>query len=87
MLTVKRAISRKRLPRAKNNSRRIVKAYEARLIMDAQCTRCGPMALNQHSYDSVTMLAKRHTAATGHLVILNGTTDAPDMEFKERMAN
>lgn len=45
----------------------------------ADCPTCGPV--NEHSVDdSAVQLALAHSAATGHVVVLNGTTDLPETD-------
>lgn len=75
---VSQADLRRRGPR---NSRKVSSSYVPRLLMDANCTMCGPVEPTGNDSTSVPELAARHTAATGHVVILNGTVDAPDNEF------
>lgn len=51
---------------------------KARLILQADCTTCG--RLHDDAVDSFTVpsLAIAHTTATGHVVVLNGTSDLPE---------
>lgn len=48
-----------------------------RLIIEAECSRCGPI-LNG-GLEAIEK-ATTHTLSTGHIVILNGTVDAPEHE-------
>jgi hypothetical protein len=52
----------------------------ARLVIDADCTTCGPIASGLSHGISIVRSALRHSAATGHVVILNGTTDLPELD-------
>ena len=70
---VRRGVSRK--------SRKVTSRYVPRLIIDANCATCGPVEPSGSDRTTVPELAVQHTAATGHVVILNGTVDAPDNEF------
>jgi hypothetical protein len=45
-----------------------------RLIIDAECSRCG--LILSGGLEAVEQ-ATTHTLCTGHIVILNGTVDAP----------
>ncbi len=47
-----------------------------RLIIEAQCSVCGP--LEDADGFSTVRLAMGHSSALGHVVILNGTTDLPE---------
>jgi hypothetical protein len=48
-----------------------------RLVLEAQCSSCGLLCDTAHEL-RVVQVALAHTAATGHIVILNGTVDLPD---------
>jgi hypothetical protein len=48
----------------------------ARLVIEAECTTCGRVG-DEADGMSIVQLALEHTVATGHVVILNGTTDVP----------
>ena len=50
----------------------------ARLVIEAMCTSCGPICDETGNGISVALLALAHSAATEHVVILNGTTDVPE---------
>ncbi len=52
----------------------------ARLVIEAECTTCGRVCDEATDGMSTVQLALTHTAATGHVVILNGTTDLPDAD-------
>jgi hypothetical protein len=75
---VSQAEPRRGVPRS---SRKVIRPYVPRLIMDANCTTCGPVGNSSNNPASIPELAMRHTAATGHVVILNGAVDDPDHEF------
>lgn len=49
----------------------------ARLVIEAECTTCGPICDEPEGGISVVRIALAHSAATEHVVILNGTTDVP----------
>lgn len=49
-----------------------------RLIVEAICTTCGPITDADMDGTIAIMLAETHTALTGHIVVLNGTTDLPE---------
>ncbi len=48
----------------------------ARLILEMNCTTCGPMHPLVQPF-LIPALAMRHAKSTGHVVILNGTADLP----------
>jgi hypothetical protein len=50
-----------------------------RLILHAECPSCGFVGENAHGASAV-QLALAHSASTGHVVVLNGTTDLPEMD-------
>src|SRR5258708_32761936 len=50
----------------------------ARFVIEAVCTSCGPICDETEDGISIVRLALAHTGATGHVVILNGTTDVPE---------
>lgn len=52
---------------------------QARLIVEAECTTCGRVGDEDSDGILIVRFALAHSAATGHVVILNGTTDLPDM--------
>ena len=49
-----------------------------RLVIEADCTTCGPIGDEAADGISIVRIALAHSAATAHVVILNGTTDLPD---------
>ena len=49
-----------------------------RLVLEAECSRCGPIFQAQSEGVARIQAAITHTSATGHVVILNGTVDVPD---------
>ena len=49
----------------------------ARLVIEAECTTCGPVSDDTENGISIVLLALEHSIATKHVVILNGTTDVP----------
>lgn len=51
-----------------------------RLVVEAECTACGPIGRELPAGLEVIRRAMRHTAETGHVVILNGTVDSPEIE-------
>ena len=50
-----------------------------RLIVEAICPVCGPLTDAPAEGTFSLILAHEHTAATAHVVILNGTTDLPEI--------
>jgi hypothetical protein len=52
----------------------------ARLVIEAECTTCGRVGDEAAEGMSIVQLALAHTSATGHVVILNGTTDLPEAD-------
>ena len=52
----------------------------ARLVIEAQCSTCGPIWSDRPDQIEPVQLALEHTRSTGHVVVLNGTTDLPDHE-------
>lgn len=51
----------------------------ARLVIEAKCSTCGVLG-NEADGSSTLGIVIAHTRATGHIVILNGTCDAPSEE-------
>ena len=51
-----------------------------RLILHADCTTCGRLNQDEDASCRVVDIARGHTEGTGHIVVLNGTTDIPDEE-------
>lgn len=56
---------------------------DIRIVIEAECSSCGPIAHNTTAGLDIIRNAARHTAQTGHVVILNGTVDRPDLEGRE----
>ena len=54
-----------------------------RLVLHADCSTCGRLNRDEDDPSGVSELALRHTHETGHVVVLNGTTDVPDAEEGE----
>jgi hypothetical protein len=50
-----------------------------RLVIEAECQTCGPLAGDHTDGLSVVQFALSHTAETRHIVILSGTTDIPEV--------
>lgn len=49
-----------------------------RLVLDAECSHCGPIFHEKSEGAARIQAAITHASATGHVVILNGTVDLPD---------
>lgn len=49
--------------------------HRSRLVLHADCTTCGKLNSEQDERRTVVDIALDHTAATCHVVVLNGTTD------------
>lgn len=49
-----------------------------RLVLHADCTTCGRLNEAEDNPLLVVDIALHHTEDTGHVVVLNGTTDLPD---------
>jgi hypothetical protein len=58
----------------------------SRLVVEAECSTCGPLTDDHSDGLSVVQFALSHTAKTGHIVILNGTTDIPEVAGDLSMA-
>lgn len=58
---------------------------DVRLVVEAECSCCGPIPASTMPGLQSVQAAVRHSAETGHVVILNGTVDRP--EFEERDAS
>ena len=56
---------------------------DIRIVIEAECSSCGPVVRNPTAGLDIIHHAARHTAETGHVVILNGTVDRPDLEERE----
>lgn len=54
-----------------------------RLVLHADCSNCGRLNRDEDDPSGVSELALRHTHETGHVVVLNGTTDVADAEEGE----
>jgi hypothetical protein len=54
-----------------------------RLVIEAECSRCGPISVGESTGSRDIDAALAHTAQTGHVVILNRTVDRPDLEQRE----
>jgi hypothetical protein len=54
-----------------------------RLVIEAECSRCGPISVGENTGFGHIDAALAHTAQTGHVVILNGTVDRLDLEGRE----
>lgn len=52
-----------------------------RLVLHADCTTCGRLNEEEDNPLTVVDIALDHTDGTGHVVVLNGTTDIPDEEW------
>lgn len=53
----------------------------SRLVLHADCTTCGRLNGDEENPLTVVDIALDHTDGTGHVVVLNGTTDIPDEEW------
>src|SRR5215471_3778270 len=56
-------------------------AQPPRLVLHADCTTCGRLNGDEDNPLTVVDIALDHTDGTGHVVVLNGTTDIPDEEW------
>jgi hypothetical protein len=56
---------------------------DVRIVIEAECSSCGPIERNATADLDMIHNASRHTAEAGHVVILNGTVDHPDIERRE----
>ena len=54
-----------------------------RLVVEAECSCCGPIEGSTTPGLQSVQAAVRHSAETGHVVILNGTVDRPELEERE----
>ncbi len=52
-----------------------------RLVLHAECTACGGLNRDEDDPLKVVDIALDHTDGTGHVVVLNGTTDLPGEEW------
>ena len=51
-----------------------------RFVLHADCTTCGRLNQDEDASSQVVDIALDHTDGTGHIVVLNGTTDLPNEE-------
>jgi hypothetical protein len=58
----------------------------SRLIIEAACTTCGPLH-EQSGGLALVLAAREHTEVTGHIVVLNGTTDIVDSSEEKDSAS
>ena len=58
----------------------MVGQQSVRLVIEAHCTICGLIGDQATEGISVVRTAQAHSAGTGHVVILNGTTDLPETD-------
>lgn len=65
-------------PTQKHRSNGTSAAQPPRLVLHADCTTCGRLNGDEDNALTVVEIALDHTGATGHVVVLNGTTDIPD---------
>jgi hypothetical protein len=49
-----------------------------RLVLQADCTTCGPVCEVERDARLVSQSALDHVERTGHVVVLNGTADIPE---------
>jgi hypothetical protein len=56
---------------------------DIRIVIEDECSSCGPVGRSPTAGLYIIHHAARHTAETGHVVILNGTVDRPDLEERE----
>ena len=64
-----------------------VEYLDVRLILEAICPVCGPLWNEPNDLMDglfAVFVAEAHTAETGHVVALNGTTDAPEAAAEEK---
>jgi hypothetical protein len=59
----------------------------SRLVIEAECTTCGRVGDDATDGISLVCLALAHSAATEHVVVLNGTTDIPEEPSSDREPN
>jgi len=68
-----------------NNAKTISSSTSAaqppRLVLHADCTTCGRLNSDEDNPLTVVDIALDHTDGTGHVVVLNGTTDIADEEW------
>jgi hypothetical protein len=56
---------------------------DVRLVVEAECSCCGPIHGSATPGLQSVQAAMRHSAETGHVVILNGTVDRPELEEQD----
>ena len=56
---------------------------DVRLVVEVECSCCGPIQGSTTSGLQSVQAAVRHSAETGHVVILNGTVDRPELEERD----
>jgi hypothetical protein len=56
----------------------VIALSEIRIVIEAECSRCGPLSAQENTGLGNIDAALAHTAQTGHVVILNGTVDRGD---------
>jgi hypothetical protein len=54
-----------------------------RLVIEAECSLCGPISVSENIGVEPIDAALMHTAQTEHVVILNGTVDRLDPEGRD----
>jgi hypothetical protein len=59
---------------------------KVRLVLEAECSSCGPIFQRENAGLRGIDAALQHTSATGHIVILNGTIDLPELDLPEPVA-
>ena len=52
-----------------------------RLVLHADCTTCGRLNGDEDNPSTLVDIALDHTDGTGHVVVLNGTTDLPSEDM------
>jgi tellurite resistance-related uncharacterized protein len=53
---------------------------KVRLIVEAECSTCGPVFQAETDPQAILTLATAHSGSTGHVVILHGTSDVPESD-------
>jgi hypothetical protein len=56
----------------------VVRKPSPRLVLQADCTTCGPVCDVDLNVHLVPQSALDHVERTGHVVVLNGTADIPE---------
>ena len=62
-----------------NAAAKVIAERTARLVIEAMCSTCGALEDADQGLSIIDLIVA-HTQATGHVVILNGTCDAPNEE-------